>query len=227
MRFGRLPHDPVRLAAAHRHTFGTTLPPPVLDRSAYKWQPGLYGNDTLSDCVVANGIANSIRAKAVLTGADRYVAEEMVRICFAILAGNPPDLTSVQGLIVQDVMDFIGRKGFQTGRETLIGVAGTVDLTPLAMRQTMVEYATVGLGVQLYQEDMDAIKRGDPWTGGAPSTPLVGGHYVVGWSYDEVGIDKIVTWGMFQPATWEWVMSRTDEAHAVAWPQIEHVADAS
>lgn len=47
---------------------------------------------------------------------------------------------------------------------------------------------------------------------------MVGGHLIVAWDYDGLTDDatvRVATWGKFQPATWRWLETRLNEAHAL------------
>jgi hypothetical protein len=223
MRCGLLPHDPVALAASPRHTFGAVQPSPELDRRKWDFQPGLYGNDKLANCTVA-GLANAARAVSALNGSDLYVEDDLVPAFFADIAGNPPDLAAVDGLVMLDVLAYQALHGFPIGTQTpLVGRSATVATNRTAVAQALCRLGPVLLGVTLRERDMEDLPKWDaPY--GRDDGAEVSGHMVVAIDYNGLVFSdtvRVATWGHWKGATWEWLNSRLDEAHAVVWRQLE------
>jgi hypothetical protein len=221
MRLGRLPHNAEALAAAPAHVFGASVPPPMMDRSAVPFAPGLDGNDEFSDCTCVS-LANMIRARAALNGFQAYVDPAQVVDFFAACAGNPPDLAAVDGLIYLDVVNRQATTGFATGHDTLFGIPGTVGIDRTSIAVAMDRLGSVGLGVTLHQRDMLAFQSGAVWDTEDAAGDVVGGHAVVAWDYTGLGDTdtvRIATWGVLISARWRWVEASIDEAHALAYPQ--------
>ena len=219
MRFGRLPHDPVALAAAHKHVLGVSLPQTVLDRGAIPFQPGLDGNDIYGDCTCVS-IANAIRARAVLNGFQANVSSTAAVTFFATCAGHPSDLVAVDGLVYLDVINRQASEGFPTGFDTLFGIPGTVDPSRASLADAIGRFGSVGVGVTLHQSDLAAFQAGAVWDDG--SGDVAGGHVMLAWDYTGLGDTdtvRVATWGRLIRVTWRWLERAADEAHALDFPQ--------
>ncbi len=231
MRFGRLPHDPVRLAVAPRRTFAAVLPPPKLDRSAWDYQPHMAGNDRIGDCTCA-GLANVAAGIASLNGYQLTVDDQNVIAFFAAQKGiDPADeaaLEAADGLMMSDVLDYMQQHGFTPGAQFLAGQWGTLALDRPSLALAMAHLGPIYLGVTLRERDVDQFSSGGFWDvqEGRDDGAVVSGHAVVAWDYSglddagEKGTVRIGTWGAWQAATWAWVASRLDEAHGVTFPSL-------
>ena len=222
MRFGRLSPNKTELASAHAHTFGVRLAQPVLNRQSVAFTPGLYRNDTLGDCTVVS-IANMINAKSALNGYQTYIDSDKVVEFFKEAAGNPPDLTTVDGLVYLDVINRQAQLGFDTGHDRLYGLPGTVGLSRNELALGMEAFGSVGLGVTLRDRDVQTTSSYSTLDAGPSDGNVIGGHAIIGWDYTGLGdtdIVRIGTWGYWQMVTWRWIDARLEEAHATNWPQL-------
>jgi hypothetical protein len=222
MRLGKLAPIKDHLLAAPIHTFGASIAPAVLDRSTISFTPGLYNNDTLTDCTVVS-IANMIGARAALNGYQAYIDPEKVIEFFAAAAGHPADLTTVEGLNYLDVINRQASLGFDTGHDRLFGIPGTIGLSRNDIALAMVRFGSVGLGVQLRQRDETEFGNG-LWDTSTQDGSTIGGHAVIAWDYTglkDTDLVRIGTWGKWQYATWRWIEARRDEVHGTRWPQLE------
>lgn len=229
--FGRLPADPVALAAAPRHTFGAVRPLPVLDRSLTDFVPGLYGNQEYPDCTFV-ALTNYARGVAFLNGYDLALDPAKPLAAYGAFLGNPVDLADTDGANVVDVLTWQATNGFDVGQQTpLVGNWGTTDQTSMtAIAQALCRLGPVYLGVTLLDRDV-AAPVGAIWDvqAGRDDGAVAGGHAVIAWAYSglsDTDIVQIGTWGYWQPVTWAWLRARLDEAHCLVYRQLER-ADGS
>jgi hypothetical protein len=226
MRLGRLPHDPVRLAAAPAHSFGATPVPQTLDRSLTDWLPGLYGNNEYSDCTCVS-YTNNARGVAYLAGYELAVDPDDPLANFAALSGVPvTEAASVDGAVMQDVLAYQEQHGFNVGPQLLVATSGTVAVNRMAMAQAMATLGGLWIGVTLHEREMDSWGSGTLWDTVAPAGAIAGGHAVNLWAYEGLADDSrvwLATWGAWQAATWRLLESITDEAHGLGWNQIRRV----
>ena len=221
MKLGRLPHDPLLVAAVPPHRFGSVPPPPVLDRSHVDYAPKLYGNDKYPDCT-AVGYVNAARAVAALNGYELGVEDNAALEFYAACIGNPPDLAATDGAVVVDVLGHQLTHGVDIGPQMLVGRYGRVNTESVSALASGVNRLGAGYwGVTLHDRDMQTI--GQRWDVTANDGPVVGGHLLLGWDYTGLGDDdtvRLATWGGWQHATWRWVLSRMNEAYGIAWRQL-------
>jgi hypothetical protein len=229
-KLGRLPHDPVRLAEAPRHTFGAMPPPIRLDRSHMDYTPGMYGNDTYPDCTFVS-LTNAARVVAQTHRFSLNVDATLPLKDYADFLGDPPDLESTDGAVMQDVLDWQAKTGLNIGPERLFGVAKTIDLTDRrALALAVWSLGHIWLGVTLFERDMENNASHKPWDvqDGRDDGKVEGGHAVNVWDYLGLGdsaTGRLGTWGDWQQFTWPWLMARADEAHVLTWAQLAAAPD--
>jgi hypothetical protein len=225
MRLGRKPHDPAAVAAAPRHKFGAVPPPAVLDRSAVEFVPVLGQNDRYTNCTVVS-VWNMIEAQSALNGfGQTYMDPAKALSFFADCAGNPADLTTVDGLVYLDVMNRVASVGLDTGHDRLFGIPGTVGTGRSEIAVAMAQLGGVGLGVILREADEEdwAAGRMIDARPGEDRGAITGGHALFGWDYLGLGDDepmRAVWWGKLMPMTWRWLRQALDEVHGARWPQL-------
>ncbi len=140
--------------------------------------------------------------------------------------GNP---ATDKGGVEVDVLTYQAQRGFEATAQTpWVGLWANLEVGDLNLLRTVMARLGVGyLGVNLAVADQQAV--GGVWDTQTPasagdSTPgSWGGHAVCIWSYRgtaDTDLVEIVTWGTLQLATWRWVRSRMDEAHALVHPQM-------
>ena len=224
-RLGRLPHSPAALAQASAHRFGAAPPPATLDRSTVPFAPVLGQNDQYSNCTVVS-IQNMIEAQSALSGfGETYIDPAKALQFFSDCAGNPANLTAVDGLVYLDVMARVATGGIDTGHDTLFGIPGTVSTDRMSIARAMVQLGGVGLGVTLREADQEDWVAGRTIDARPPEDrgAVVGGHALFGWDYVGLGDDeplRAVWWGRLAPCTWRWLQQAIDEAHGARWPQL-------
>lgn len=215
-RLGRLPHDPAVVALVPAHRFSLIKPPAVVDRRSIKYLPNLYDNDKIGDCTCV-AWANMARGLAALNGFDIDIEQSDVDAMFGAVGGTT-DLGSIPGLFATDVIKWQAANGFKiAGNQSLVAQVGQVDLDRTALSHAMATLGALYLGVTLYEGDMANV--GATWTTGYPKGKPVGGHMINGWDYDTTRV-RVGTWGALQPATWDWLIDRLDEAYAPVWRQL-------
>ena len=237
MMFGRLPHDPGRLAAAPAlRNYGLAPAPLTVDRSAIDFTPELFKNDTLPDCTAVT-LANCVQAASlVLTGAKEVIDPVKVPAFYGASIGKPnattDELAVTEGAQILDVLAYQSRAGFDAGQQAaLVANFGVIDPTTTAIASAVAHLGHCYIGIRLYERDMATFGVG-PWDDdGSDPGALVGLHATFVWSYAKLGDDGLVqigTWGNWQPATWRWVATHTDEAHGLMWndraPGINYAA---
>jgi hypothetical protein len=197
----------------------------VVDRREVPFQPGLYHNDTLPDCTAA-GLANAANAVAALNGFALAIVPEKVIAFYAGCVGCAPTFPAMldtHGAMALDVLNRQVTQGFDVGSQVpLVGLHGVLphDRTTLACAIDRLGHAY--LGVTLHERDMEARPVWDV-VDGRDDGQVVGGHLIVAWDYTGLSDDataRVATWGKFQPATWRWLETRLNEAHALIWRQL-------
>jgi hypothetical protein len=221
MMLGRLPADHMALAKAprlSRFMRAAAPPPPRLDRSHLPFTPEMDGNDVLPNCT-AVGLANCARAFAILNGYATSIPTDKV-VAFYTEAGGTDE-----GAVELDVLGYQLANGFDTGDQTrFFGTFGTFNPSDRAMfANAMAKCGAVYLGVDLALADQDMSVPWDTSTPGDQHAGSWGGHCLVAWDYTGLGDKDTVrlgTWGAWQPATWDWLDARSEEAHVVIWRQL-------
>jgi hypothetical protein len=238
VKLGRKQADISRLAAAPvLRRYGLAPPPPVVDRSAIAFTPELYQNDTLPDCTAVT-LANCAQAASwVLTGTAQWIATGSVPAFYADSIGKPgattTELMATDGAEILDVLAYQASSGFDCGQQApLVAHFGTIDASDrMGIAAAVAHLGCCEIGIRLYERDMDTFGV-DPWDAdGSDPGALVGLHATFIWSYAGLGDEALVqigTWGNWQPASWRWVVARTDEAHGLLWndraPGINYAA---
>ena len=165
MRFGRVAHDPARLAAVPPHVYAAEAVPPSINRLSNPFRPLMLGNDRYGDCTFASA-TNSRRATGWLRGnAEWATTEPAVVASFAACADIPNTdaaLVACEGLRMLDVIDWAQARGIDMGNQTI--EVPTVRAVDPGDRAGMAHAVAVGgswLGVDLTQADIDAFRSGE------------------------------------------------------------------
>ena len=232
--FGRLSHHPERLARALAASPAPVQPLYrfVLDRGDIDPLPSMWGNDTGPTCTVA-GLANGATAQGVVRSAPPVIAEGKPQALYAIVDGMPgatqQEIDATEGLVVMDLLDYVITNGFDAGQQVPLvpiqryAIPNTREAIAGAMCDEKI--VTAYLGIRLYEADMAMFGKGPLVAPIANSGALVGGHVLLGWDYPkglrDYNLTTLITWGARQPVSWEWLMERLDETHAIEWPQLQ------
>jgi hypothetical protein len=215
-RLGCLPHDPAVAASLPQIGVGAAalLPRvvPPLD-----WTPTLGDNETEPTCVPTAYINATRASMRYLGGGDIQVSDAEVRAQYARAIGRPgatpAELAATDGCDPLAFMAMIQTDGWWTVglQAPLVPTYGAItNLFRGSMARVIGEVGAVMLAVTLYEQDMETQVRGAPWTG-LPTGEPIGGHMIAACSYSGLQDQdtlKIATWGVWQPATWEWIAAR-------------------
>lgn len=230
VRLGRAEHQPDKLARAPRFIpYATMIPPSTLVRDYAAITPGLYQNDVLGDCT-AVALANAARLfSRVNVGADIPIEPDSVPRMFAHVVGwqDMATLANCTGTQIIDMLAYQELHGFDIGQQVdlVAQFAVSHDLSPFAIASIMATFGVAYLGVALSVADQTATvwDTGVKFPNGDPARGSWGRHALVAYGYDGLGLDDHVmlgTWGVWQPATWRWLIEATDEVYAVMWRQL-------
>jgi hypothetical protein len=223
MRLGRLPHDPERLAGApglDGHAMALAPPPGRLDcRRTVAYAPQLDRNDQIGDCGLV-GLANGARADAALQGFRLNITTETVVGWYSRFGYPAQD----NGTVLLDVLASQAQHALQAEDQLpLTGPYATIDPQDrpmLARVMARVGWSYVGVNLAAADQVAEVWDTATPASAGDP-TPGTWGRHCLDLLYydglDDTDLVYIATWGMIHPATWRWVRSRLDEAHAVIW----------
>jgi hypothetical protein len=216
---GRMPHDPVRIAAERPHVMSATAPAPlVLSRPAVLAQPSLVFNDSLPTCTVA-GLINCARAWAQLHGFDLTYTDDACLAFFAKVAGcdnTIEAIAKVPGLVMQDVLDYGRVNGFDCGGPVILEYDYQVvdPHDEAAIRDVISLDGGAYVGIDVYARDM---ADPDNWnTTVSTAGELVGGHCLVPKDYTTLNYDA-VTWGEDLQMTNVWLDERIQEVFRIEW----------
>jgi hypothetical protein len=228
-RTGRLPHNPVALAAAKAHRFGATRPPASLNRSLLDFVPGDYGNTTKPICTFVS-MTNVARGIVYLNeGADNLdvdPAKPSAGFAAAIgCANTDAAIAATDGMNMLDVVAWQDKNGFDIGPQRLVGISGTVATNRIALANAMNRLGLVWGGIQLFARDMDDTGPSSilDVVEGRDDGALVALHAVPFWTYVSLADDGNAwfgTWGYWQACTQRWIEKRTEEAHAWVYRQL-------
>jgi hypothetical protein len=232
MKLGRLLSDPIALAkipSLDGHRFAAMAPPPYVDRSAVSFVPGLYQNNVLPDCT-AVALVNAAQGVAAVNGWQLDVDPNKVPAFYAKCIGlqgyTMAQLAATPGASLVDVLH-TQLQGYDIGTQTpLVGIPGQVPLNKLALASAIARLRHAYIGVWLRERDMETVPGVWDAVPGRDDGKQVGGHAV--FLYDYTGLQdtdtvRVGTWGMWQHATWRWLLARCDEAHALVWRQLDPV----
>jgi hypothetical protein len=225
-RLGRLPHDDAQLARAPqlaRYLEAMTAPA-VIDRSDVPFTPHLDDNDQIGDCT-AVALANCARAAAALRGDKQFAISTADVICFyeqstGYVWGEPQ---TDRGGVIASVLAYQAAHGFPVDHTKIKGAWGTFDPRDRNLMGVAIDVVgSVDLGVALADADkaMTIWDTNSPASAGDPAPGSWGGHSLMIFAYTGLGDTDLVelgTWGEWQRATWRWIDSRVQEAHAIAW----------
>lgn len=220
---------PDRAPNLRMHALAAMTAPPKLDRSHIDYRPQLDGNSQIGDCT-AVGIANAIRAQAALAGYQVDIPEADTVAFYSASCGYVPGNPATDhGGTEVDVLDYQIKHGFTgNGQTPYAGLWASIEPDNLnTLRVAMTRLGVGYLGVLLAEADQASV--GGVWdtdtsaSAGDPKPGSWGGHCLLAYSYSGVqdnDLVQLVTWGTLQSATWRWVRSRIEEAHAIVHRQL-------
>lgn len=199
-------HDPRTLRLSRY----VPLPKPPLtsDWSKVVQVPwGVMKNDRVGDCTIA-AMGHLVM---LVTAANANVVippDRLILDAYSAVSGyNGTDATDT-GAVELDVLKYMKTTGL--GGHKLKAFVDIDGANLDYLRWSIHWLGNAYIGVQLTQNDMDAVDRGQPWVKsvGAP----IGGHAVPLVAYDTTSF-TCVTWGQLQKISIPWLQAAMDEAH--------------
>ncbi len=215
-KLGRIAPSKARLAALP--AFAALLapqlppPPPALDfTSSGKAYAGPMGNDVAGNCTLA-GVGHLQQGWSAANGGDLVVTAEEAIAAYRSLEGYDPRTGQPDnGLVETDVLDYWQATGLYGNRLEAYTVVNPTSVEHV--KQAIWVYGGIYLGMMFPSSAMAQTDAGVPWTPDWFSR-IEGGHCVVSQKYDEEYI-YLDTWGILQPATWDFFARYFDAAYAV------------
>lgn len=228
-RLGRVRAPIPRGAPSLRaHAMAAAQAPAKLIRDHLPFRPDMGGNDSTGDCTCA-AVANAVRAQAAIGGYQVNIpADRVVGMYSAVTGYDPAKPETDAGAIETDVLAWQALHGFDAGGQTpFVGLWATIeaaDLNLLRVVTARLGCGYLGLNLALADQEGGGVWDTDmPASAGDPAPGSWGGHAALLWSWTGLGDTdtvQIVTWGRLQRASWRWVRSRLEEAHALVHPQM-------
>ena len=178
---------------------------------------GMYGNDTVGDCVIAGAIHETLLWTLNGFGKQAPFADsDGIKYYEQWTGYNPADPSTDQGTDMVAAAKIRQKSGFADDAGTLHKIGAYLALTPgdtQELAEAAYLFGAVGVGVQFPSEWMDAFNNGQPWD--AVRRPhLEGGHYVPVIGRRANGNFVCVSWGKLQEITPAGYRQFSDEALA-------------
>ncbi|MGH9121408.1 MAG: hypothetical protein ACRDYC_05610 [Acidimicrobiales bacterium] len=168
---------------------------------------GMFGNNTVGDCVIA-GCAHALIAWDTESAESDPIPTDAAALAqYYALTGGPDT-----GLVISEVLQTWQTSGLFGGKPIAafcpINFANVLDL-----HCAVDFYGDCKLGVALPQSAMDQTAANQPWTV-VPGSPIIGGHDVEIVGYDPAYV-QIVTWGEIVDVSYPWLAQYVTEAYAI------------
>ncbi len=186
------------------------------------WKPTLPRimghNDKFGSCGPTS-YANMIKVASTYTG-DPIVltADEVVAIYQEVNTDfNPVTDANDDGVVLTKLYDIMKAKG---PRGTNLRSTFAVDPdNPNNMKWALRIFGPITFGVTLTKADMQASERGQPWSPLDRRSPVVGGHAVTIYDYDDdAQFWHAESWAAEQLIDYEWAHTNVDEVHGFIHP---------
>lgn len=177
---------------------------------AMQGQPiGMMGNDTLGDCTVA-AMGHAVQiVTSNTTGLITPTDTEIIQM-YEDSGYDPNDPSTDQGWLEVPCMQDMCTKGLSGVK--MDAFADVDQANHEAIKQAVYLFGGCYIGITITQADMDDFNAGNPWANTSMDNPL-GGHAIFIVGYNAMGV-CVATWGQWQTATWSWMATHCDEAHA-------------
>ncbi len=199
---------------------GLPVPPPEYDvdfdnPAIWPLPLPMFANDQWGCCVIAGRAHFTLRMEKLEQGIDLGITDDDVLREYWKEQGDDGSAKPDEGLsVLASIKSWRTDGWIAAGRKYNIHAFAEVDRHKMAQVKAGI-WLLNGLmvGVNLYQDDLDAIGQKRAWDLNYRGD-LAGGHlmYVIG--YTRHGI-TFMTWGQRQFATWGWFLDRADEVYAV------------
>ena len=182
----------------------------------------MLGNDQYGDCAEA-GAMHLIQVETANTGKPLHATlKQTLDLYTAITGFNARESSTDQGTCLIDLLKYWKSEGIKVtdanGKVVTHKILGwaSLDLNSFAqMRYASDVFGGTYLGIKCPQSAEDDT---DNWTY-VPDSPIMGGHCITGVGQGSAGV-HIASWGMFIPATKEFMLNLMDEGYCIvseAW----------
>jgi hypothetical protein len=189
-------------------------PPLVFGRPNLIPSWGMFANDRVSDCVLAEAAHETMLWNAVIGNPIPLFDDENVISDYSACAGyDPNDPDSDQGTDMQVAAKYRQNIGIVSADRVRHRIDSYValrrgDLDQIALATYL--FGAVGLGLQMPQSAMTQFDNAEPWSP-VNGSPNDGGHCVNCCGRNSHGNFLIVTWGRLQAVTPEFLTEYMDE----------------
>jgi hypothetical protein len=229
MRLGRLPHDPVAVAAMPKHMAAARpLTFPKFDPASIKLLLGQ--NDILPTCT-ATALANSALVYAIdHQGTNTALLESKIPAFYADTIGQPganlETLASTDGAVMLNVLNYQTANGFDIRPYPekafrLYALPTTIAPRDRAtMAAAMETHTSLWCGFNLLLGDQAPGPKLDPRAG---SQDPWGAHCAILMRPTGLADTDTLWWGTWAEyieVSWAWVDDRLEEAYVLGWPQL-------
>jgi hypothetical protein len=222
LKLGRRPALHTEQTAASAKRMKTALdalgnPPAVSDdytsavneATGSNW--GFLGNDVWGDCVEAWEAHYLMLRTANASSIVIPTSQQVLALYTAETGFNPSNPNTDNGTVETSDAIYMVTTGFMGHKADATASIHRIDLPNL--KWCIQLFGGVTFGVNLPQSAMDQFNANQPWTV-VKNSPIIGGHCPGGVGYDGKWF-YVVTWGRIQPASYEWILTYNEEAHAL------------
>jgi hypothetical protein len=216
-RKGRLPNDPSKPRinmGAHLRAVSVPASCAFYSKVA-NW--GMLGNDDWGDCTCA-ACGHTVEQQTEYgQGAEYLITTGECLDEYTVIGGFNPDAgppgenPTDNGATVQSALEYLQKTGLAGHKVAMFGELDVKNLNQL--KQSVYEFGTVCIGINLPVSAMTQFNAGQPWTPVAGSA-IDGGHCVIVVGYDANWV-YVVSWGKVQPMSWAFWAEYVEEAWAI------------
>jgi hypothetical protein len=172
----------------------------------------ILGNDQVGDCAEA-GAFHLIQAQSFNAGrALTPTTADALALYSAVTGYDPSDPSTDQGTVLTDLLTYWQKTGVAVGSTVhkIVGYA-SLDISSVPqMRYAAYIFGGSYLGINCPQQCEDDTSN---WNF-EPGLKIAGGHCIIQAGEGAAG-GKIGSWGLWIPATWEFILNYLDEAYVV------------
>lgn len=175
---------------------------------------GLFGNDEIGDCVIAN-LANTALQHAVYEGRALSFTDAEIRAFYFLLTGGPDS-----GLVETNALARVEEFGFPGDGRQRLACATAIDPANLAaVRSLCAAFRGLYVGAELPARAEVQLDAGQVWDV-PPDSEMDDSDVPGSWSGHAMLLAGFTadgplfgTWGKLQQGTWRWWGKNVDEAY--------------
>jgi hypothetical protein len=175
----------------------------------------VLGNDVAGDCAEAAAL-HMIQAQQFNVGKVCVPTRSDAFNLYTRVTGfNPDDPSTDNGTVLTDLLNYWQNTGITLGDRVhkIVGWA-SLDISSIAqLRWAAYTFGGSMLGIRCPQQCEDNTAN---WNF-APGLPIIGGHAIIQEGEGSAG-GKLGSWGLWIPATWQFLLGYIDEAYIVVTP---------